>query len=109
MKTTTENLIAEIKNIVKANGEVDLQSYEVEILLHKAFGTELSNYNYNVIASMGCIKLSRGKQIVEILENGCIVKQDGLGEEYDLVVMDYTELSDIVLSKILFYLVMIEN
>lgn len=96
--------IKEIKNIIKTNGEVDMENYELDILFNKVFGKPMSNYNYEIIGEMGVIELCEGKSIILLAEEGCMVKQDGLGEEFDLVMMGYDELSEKVLSKIWLYL-----
>lgn len=96
--------IKEIKNIINTNGEVDMENYELDILFNKVFGKPMGNYNYKTIGKLGVIELCEGKSIIQLAEEGCMIKQDGLGEEFDLVMMDYDELSEKVLSKIWLYL-----
>lgn len=98
------NYEIKIKNIIEKNGEIDMMNYEIDIVFHKTMGWELPKYNYNRIAELGCIKLKNGSEIVGLVSNGAMIKQDGIGEEYDLVVMDYEDLSERVLSIILMYL-----
>ena len=96
--------VNEIMNIINVNGCVSMENYKVDILFSKMFGCELGNYNFRKVAELGYINIKEGLNIVELLEEGCIIKQDGIGEEYDLVVMDYGDLSERLQLTILMYL-----
>lgn len=100
-----KNRINEIKVIIAEHGELHIEDFDMDILFNKVFGTELSKYNYKMVKIMGSIKLSNGNKIVEILDEGCIIKQEGVGEDdYDLIVMAYEDLSEDIIVRILTYL-----
>ena len=103
-KDIIKYVINSIKNVIKIHGELNIEDFDMDILFNVVFKTELSKYNYKLVKEIGCIKLSNGNKIVQLLENGCMIKQDGIGEDYDLVIMAYEDLSDKILWDILFYL-----
>ena len=109
MENTT---IKAIKNIVSKYGEIDIENFEIVLLLDKVAGRESSKYDWSavkVLRENGALELGEGKRIVSINEESVIIKQDGIGDEYDLVVMEYGYLSEDLLVGILAYLITIAD
>lgn len=104
--------IKAIKSIINKCGEIDIENFEIVILLDMVAGRESSKYNWRVVKVLrenGVLELGPGKSIVAINEESVIIKQDGFEDEYDLVVMEYGYLSEGLLLDILAYLVTIAD
>ena len=89
------NYEIKIKNIIEKNGEIDMMNYEIDIVFHKTLGWELPKYNYNRIAELGCIKLKNGSEIVGLVANGAMIKQNFYSKiEYKYINIIDNTLSD---------------